>query len=214
LNILLDLDGTLTDPAPGFIKSIRYAFDSLGIELPSDNQISSYIGPPLDETIDEFLGPSHASKRSEVIKLYRERYSSIGLFENSVYDCIPETLEELHNNGSILFVATAKPRVFATRILQHFDLTQYFSGIYGSELDGTHSNKQELLKYLLREENLDSNDTIMVGDRTYDISAAVANKVKPIGVLWGYGTLEELTDAGAEKIINEPRELLSEVVIV
>jgi phosphoglycolate phosphatase len=208
LNILFDLDGTLTDPAPGFIKSIRFAFNSLEIDLPSDKQIASYIGPPLNETIKALLGPGHESKHPDVIKRYRERYSSMGLFENSVYDGILETLEALHASGSPIYVATAKLSVFATRILDHFDLTRFLSGIYGSELDGTYSNKQHLLEHLLRDERLDPGDTIMIGDRSYDITAAIANSVKPIGVSWGYGSLEELTNAGAEKIINEPHELL------
>jgi len=213
LNILLDLDGTLTDPAPGFVKSIRYAFGSLGLDLPSDKQISSYIGPPLDETICKLLGPGQESKRLQTIRLYRERYSSIGLFENSVYDGIKETLEELYASGSPIFVATAKPTVFAIRILEHFEMKQFLSGIYGSELDGTRSNKQQLLEHLLQEESLDPNDKIMVGDRSHDISAAVANCIKSLGVLWGYGTFEELTNAGAEKVIHKPHELPSALVI-
>lgn len=209
MNILLDLDGTLTDPGLGFVKSIRYALDSLEVHSPSDDNISSYIGPPLEESLRKILGPQQEHNLIDAIRLYRERYSSVGLFENTVYEGVLESLDQIYSSGSPIFLATAKPTIFASRILAHFGMQRFFSGVYGSELDGTHSNKQHLLKFILQQENLIPEETIMVGDRSHDIKAALANGVSSLGVLWGYGTLEELTIAGAENLIHEPHELPS-----
>ncbi len=214
MNILLDLDGTLTDPAPGFINSLHYAFETLDIVLPSDAQLATHIGPPLEQTIDHLLGPSKASLRDTMIMRYRQRYSTQGLFENSVYAGVDESLEALKRNGSRLFLATAKPRVIATQILQHFELAPYFSGIYGSEFDGTRSYKADLLQFLMQQETLRPEECVMVGDRGHDMIAAIKNQVAAVGVLWGYGSRQELTLAGAKRLLDNPTELTTLVKLM
>ncbi len=211
--MILDLDGTLTDPAPGFVKCIRYSLEALDLDLPPDARISSHIGPPLEETLSELIGTKQQHRLPDAVRLYRERYSSVGLFENSVYEGIRESLENIYSSDSKIYLATAKPRIFAARILEHFELMQFFSGVYGSELDGTYSDKRQLLKHLMGQESLNINESIMVGDRSHDIAAALANGVRPLGVLWGYGTSKELKHAGAKVLIHEPNELPAAVVI-
>lgn len=212
MNVLLDLDGTLTDPGPGFVSCIRHALDGLGVESPTDKEIVSHIGPPLEDTLAKLLSSAQISRVPDAVKLYRERYSAAGIFENVVYDGIAEALERISDGGCRIFLATSKPRPFAERILSYFQLTHFFSGIYGSELDGTHSDKRDLLKHLLKSEGLDAAESVMVGDRSQDVRAAIANSVRPLGVLWGYGTLSELQEAGAVEVVSEPNQLPDAVV--
>jgi len=207
MNILFDLDGTLTDPGPGFVKSIRYALDELKIDPPSDMEIAAHIGPPLEETLSRLLGPANVQHIPDAIRLYRERYSTVGLYENSIYEGIREALEKMLNSGSRIFLATSKPSVFAIRIIEYFELSLFFSGIYGSALDGTYADKRLLLAHLLERESLNAAESVMVGDRSHDVRGALANGINPVGVLWGYGTAKELMDAGANKLIHTPNEL-------
>lgn len=138
---------------------------------------------------------------------YRQRFGTLGLFENTVYDGIPEALASLKASGHTLFVATAKPRVFAVRIIDFFGLGPLFKAIYGSELDGTRSTKSDLIAYLLKKEAIPASETVMIGDRSYDMAGARRNGVPACGVLWGYGTRTELEGAGARCCFKEPGEL-------
>jgi phosphoglycolate phosphatase len=140
------------------------------------------------------------------ITAYRERYASIGLFENVVYPGIPEALTALAQSYR-LYVCTSKPTTFSLRILEHFELTQHFAAIYGCELDGTRADKRELMRWLLDHEHVDPATTAMIGDRKFDIIAATTNGVTPYGVLWGHGTAAELTAAGAVSLIANPTDL-------
>lgn len=208
MNVLLDLDGTLTDSSPGFIASIRHALVMLGRPVPPDTEIQSHIGPPLETTMAALLGSGNAEHLAAGITHYRERYSRQGLFENSVYPGIPEALARLSAVGASLFVATSKPQVFAVRIVEHFGLAPHFKAVYGSELDGRHSHKAELLRHLLAAESLSPAETYMVGDRLHDVRGALANGVTSIGVLWGFGSRSELSDAGAHHLCEHPSQLL------
>jgi len=143
----------------------------------------------------------------QAVALYRERFAVKGMFENSVYPGIVEVLAELSDHGAWLSVATVKPTVFAERIVEHFGLGRFFHGIYGSELDGNNSDKTHLLGHLLKSESLSPSDTIMIGDRAHDVLAAKANDVSSIGVLWGYGSREELVSAGADALCENPATL-------
>ena len=145
MHLLFDLDGTLTDPFPGITKCIQHALTSLGQPLPSAESLRWCIGPPLKSSLITLLGPLHAHLADEALARYRERFSSVGLFENNVYDDIVRTLDELQKCGHSLSVATSKPTVFAERIIQHFGLTRYFRAVDGSELDGTRSDKALLI---------------------------------------------------------------------
>lgn len=207
MNVLLDLDGTLTDSSPGFIASIRHALTKLGRPVPADAEIQSYIGPPLESTLAALIGDGAAEQLATGVTYYRERYSQQGLFENSVYPGIPEALAQLRNAGATLFVATSKPEVFAKRIIEHFGLTPHFKTVYGSHLDGSLSNKAQLIAHLLAAESLAPGETFMVGDRLHDVRGALANGVTSIGVLWGFGSRTELTEAGAHQICEHPLQL-------
>jgi phosphoglycolate phosphatase len=210
-NVLLDLDGTLTDPRIGFVESINYALSGLGLAPVPPDTIAQHIGPPLEETLTILLGPQYSHHLESAVSLYAERYSTHGVFECTVYPGIPESLHALQQSGARLFVATSKPHVLAQRIIEHFGLTPFFSGAYGSELDGTRSDKRQLLAYILEQESLVPAATVMVGDRAQDIWAARSNGLSSIGVLWGYGSRDELVGAGATTIIERPGALLGKV---
>lgn len=207
MNVLLDLDGTLTDPRAGFVASIRYALQNIDCEAPSDDDIAKHIGPPLEETFAKLLGATREHQIGAAVNLYRNRYSSTGIFENAVYEGIPHALNEIQSFGFRIYLATSKPQVFAIRILEHFSLSQFFTAVYGSELDGTRSDKRSLIAYILQQESFLPTSAVMVGDRSHDVKGALFNAVSPVGVLWGYGTLAELTEAGATIFVEHPSQL-------
>lgn len=206
-NILFDLDGTLTDSALGITKSVEYALNHFEIKVEDLSELHNFIGPPLVDSFMEYYGFSEEQANHAVDK-YRERFSTIGMFENIVYDGIPSMLEELKSQGKNLIVATSKPTIFTLEILKHFNLYDYFTVICGSNLDGTCSKKSDIIKNALVESNIkDLSETIMVGDREHDIIGAQENKLQSIGVLYGYGSLEELKTAEATFIAKDVEEL-------
>ena len=205
--IYFDLDGTLTDPKIGITRSIQYALDKLGHSaIPSEDELTWCIGPPLRASFTKLLGGEHSSDRA--VALYRERFADIGIFENSLYAGIADILTELARPGRRLFVATSKPGVFAERIIDHFGLRNHFERVFGSELDGTRSDKTQLLQYALQETSVDPSRAIMIGDRSHDIVGARNNGMSAIGVLYGYGSRQELTEAGALHVCARPHGLL------
>ena len=206
-NVLLDLDGTLTDPQAGITRCIAHALEAMGRTPPPTQELLFAIGPPLRKSFATLLDTSDTAQIETAMALYRERFATIGLFENEVYDGVPEMLAKLHSAGYRLLLATAKPHDYAVRILEHFNLHLPFTGMYGAELDGTRQDKCDLLTYLLAREQLDANTCVMIGDRSHDIHAAQANGCASIGVKWGYGSGEEL--AGADRRCDTPQELLS-----
>jgi phosphoglycolate phosphatase len=202
-HIYFDLDGTLTDPYEGITKCILYALDELGFAHPSDEYLHSCIGPPLYDTFPEMVGKELTLK---AIDLYRERFVDVGWQENEPYEGILDALETISAAGHTLFVATSKPHVHARRIVQHFGMGQYIKQVYGCELDGTRSNKTELLKYAT-DENPGAEKRMMIGDRKHDLIGAIANGMRPIGVSYGYGSIDELSSAGAVDIASTPASL-------
>ncbi len=206
LVILFDLDGTLTDPKIGITRSIQYALSEMGYTLDDDNSLDWCIGPPLKNSFSQLLNTLDVTVLDKAISLYRNRFSTIGLFENSLYPQITETLKIIRHNYKT-FVATSKPHVYAKRILEHFGLLPLFDGVYGSELDGTHSNKGDLIQHILLTENLSPISTVMVGDRQHDIVGAKHHGVYSIGVAYGYGTEQELKAHGADFIAYSPDEI-------
>ncbi|MGI9248477.1 MAG: HAD hydrolase-like protein [Woeseiaceae bacterium] len=202
-HIYFDLDGTLTDPYEGITKCILYALDELGFPHPSDEYLHGCIGPPLYDTFPEMVGKDLALK---AIDLYRERFDDVGWKENKPYDGILEALQIICAAGHTLFVATSKPHVQAKRIVDHFGMGEHIETVYGCELDGTRSNKADLLEFAIAE-NPGSVPRTMVGDRKHDLIGAVANDMRPIGVSYGYGSLEELNAAGAIDIASTPADL-------
>ena len=201
--IFFDLDGTLTDPKPGITRSIQYALGKLDHPaIPTEDELTWCIGPPLRASFVRLLGGDHAADRA--ISLYRERFSDIGLFENAIYDGIGEVLAALGKSGHRMFVATSKPHVFADRIIDHFGLRDHFEYVFGSELDGTRADKSHLLEYALKTKSVDPSRAIMIGDRSHDMVGAGNNGMKGIGVLYGYGSRDELIEAGARHVCATP----------
>ena len=209
MNLLFDLDGTLTDPFTGITKCIAYALDMLGRKSPPRESLHWCIGPPLRDSFAKLLASDDDALTEKAVALYRERFGSVGLFENEVYDGIPELLEALQKNGHTLYVATSKPAVYAERIIAHFGLHRYFKCIFGSELDGTRSDKTSLISHILERELIAPSETSMIGDRGHDIVGATENGIYGFGVLWGYGTKDELENSGATAFFKTPRELVT-----
>jgi phosphoglycolate phosphatase len=204
--IFFDLVGTLTDSSPGIIGSLHHALRRAGLPVPADD-LNWLIGPPIQESLHRLVGSeAHAA----VFGYYRERYDEIGWRENQPYPGIHDVLAMLADTERPLYVATAKPRVFAERILTHFHLGRFFTGIFGSELDGTRTRKDELLRWAIAEAGI-AGTGVMVGDRRYDIDGARANGMRAIGVSWGFGTRQELEGAGADHVVDCPESLLAVV---
>ncbi|QOZ27655.1 HAD family hydrolase [Bradyrhizobium sp. CCBAU 51753] len=207
--IFFDLDGTLTDPKPGITGSIQYALEKLGRKVPTQDELTWCIGPPLRASFAMLLGGEEYADRA--IELYRERFGTVGLFENSVYPDIAEVLGALRATPRRMFVATSKPHVFATRIIAHFGLSGHFDHVFGSELDGTRVNKVELLAYALEQTGADPASAVMIGDRSHDVIGAKRNGIRAVGVTYGYGSAEELREAGASELCATPRAVLHHI---
>jgi phosphoglycolate phosphatase len=207
MNVLLDLDGTLTDPRQGILACIKHALRELQERCPSDDELLRYIGPPLHVSFAALFGAG-SPKVARAIALYRERFAAAGLFENKLHAGIPEVLRKLKDAGATLIVATTKPTVFAERIVAHFALGNDIGAVFGSELDGTRSDKAELIRHVLETLALPAGDTSMVGDREHDMRGANANRVFAVGALWGYGSRQELLQAGAAALCERPADLL------
>jgi phosphoglycolate phosphatase len=207
LVLLFDLDGTLTDPRPGIVRCMRYALDKLGAPCPSDDVLASFIGPPLRGTFATVLETSDRELVERALAFYREQYGETGLFENHVYDGVAQMLDRVRLTASASFVATLKPKPYADRIVHRLGLDRYFDGVYGPELEGKFDDKVDLLAHLLATEKITTERAVMIGDRAGDIVAARANRVRSIGVLWGYGSESELAGAGADSLCASPSEL-------
>ena len=198
--VLFDLDGTLTDPAVGITTSVAYALKKFGIEVDDITTLSHFIGPPLLDTFMEDYGFSK-EKAQTAIDYYRERFRVKGLYENVVYDGVPEMLEKLKKGGKEIILATSKPEPFAREILRHFGLDKYFLFIAGSNFDGTRTAKAEVIEYALESAGVtDKTAAVMIGDRKHDIIGAQKTGLDSIGVLYGYGSKEEICSADATHI--------------
>lgn len=210
MNLLFDLDGTLTDPREGITKSIRFALEKMSAHIPTEEELQVLIGPPLRQSFAMLLNTEESSLIEKTLGFYRERYSSRGIFENEVYEDVPKMLETLRAEGSHkIFVATSKPRVFAEQIIAHFKFDRFFDKVYGSELDGRLDDKANLIRHIIATESLSTNETVMIGDRMHDIIGAKKNNCRSIGVMYGYGTEIELREAKADFICYKPNEIAS-----
>ncbi len=203
--LLVDLDGTLTDPAQGIIGCFRLALETLGRIAPPAAELHWIIGPPLRGCFAEALGGE--GDPEEALKIYRGRYSVEGLFQATVYDGVRGALAELRAAGTRLFLCTAKPLVYAERILRHFGLEHQFEAAYGDELGGRFQDKADLIAHILERERLAADDCCMWGDRKHDVLAATRHGIPTIGALWGYGGAEELRAAGAAALCQLPSEV-------
>lgn len=203
--LFFDLDGTLTDPKPGITGCIQYALERLDRPVPAQDALTWCIGPPLHESFARLVGEALAWRG---VELYRERYGELGLFENEVYAGIPEALEAIGAEAP-LYVASSKPKVYVDRILDHFGLAPYFEAVFGSELDGTRTDKRELLPWALGRAGVAAADAVMIGDRAQDGLGARRAGMPFVGVLYGYGSETELREAGAERCVASPRSLIA-----
>lgn len=205
--VLFDLDGTLTDPKLGITRCIQYALSELGYKLPDADELHWCIGPPLKDSFSQLLKTSDDTLIEQAISLYRHRFATIGLFENSLYPQIAEVIKAIRFAGYKTFVATSKPYIYATQIIEYFGLSLLFDGVYGSEFDGTRSRKGDLIQHILLTENLSPSTVVMVGDRSHDIIGAKHHHLASIGVTYGYGTEEELKGHGADFIAHSPSDI-------
>lgn len=212
--ILFDLDGTLTDPREGITRCLAHALERLGREPPPLDQLTFAIGPPLRASLAKLLGTESRAEVELALAHYRERFADVGLYENAPYEGIAEALAALRRAGLPLFVATSKPRVYAERIVRHFTLDAHFEAVHGCELDGTREDKRDLLAHLLPHHGLASPGTVMIGDRGVDMRAARHHGAFALGVTWGYGSREELHEAGAHALCDSPGELAARLAAV
>ena len=203
--ILFDLDGTLTDSGEGIINCAILALEHFGLPIPDRKTLRVFVGPPLHETFIKFGVP--ADKADEAVAVYRSRYIPIGMFENVPYPGIRELLETLKNLGHKLYVATSKPEWMAEEILKKFELDGYFDRICGATMDTSRTEKSQVIAYLL-DQTGDAKNAVMVGDTKFDVLGAAAHNIPTVGVSWGYGTVEDMRQAGAAAIADTMDELL------
>ncbi len=207
--IFFDLDGTLINSAPGIFHALRHALQAGGHTLPPDSEMSRFIGPPLREGLMSVAGLS-PEDTARAVDAYRACYQGGAIFECEVYDGIRALLQALHEDGIPLVVATCKPHVYAEQILSHFDLARFFTLLSGPELDGTRGEKHEVIAHAMELLDLkDPSRILMVGDRADDVLGAKQNGIPTAGVLWGFGSREELERAGAVTLPHSPSELLA-----
>jgi Predicted phosphatases len=205
--ILFDLDGTITNPELGITNAYRAAITGLGLEMPSKAFLRSLIGPPLEDAFAKNLQLAETDVKVAVT-YFRTYFETTGIEENVEYAGVELMLQTLKERGKELFIATSKPEVFAKRVIENFALTAYFSGIYGSNLDGTRSDKAEVIKYAIESADISAENAIMIGDREHDIIGAQRNSIPAIGVTYGFGAKEQLILSGAAQIVDSPLELL------
>jgi phosphoglycolate phosphatase len=211
--ILFDLDGTLTDPKEGITKSFQYALAHFGIEEPDLDKLEVVIGPPLRDSFIEFYGFTKENVHEAEMK-YRERFATLGMYENKIYEGIPSMLQKLCEGGKMLAIASSKPTIFVEKILEHFDIKKYFHHVIGSNLDGTRSDKAEVIDVAIAGfGKVNKEDIIMVGDRKFDVIGAHERGIEVIGVTYGYGGEEELVESGADYVVNTVEELESLLLI-
>ncbi|SHJ89876.1 HAD family hydrolase [Hespellia stercorisuis] len=206
-NILFDLDGTLTDSGPGIVNSIMYALQRFQIPVADRNELNKFIGPPLIQSFQKFYGFTE-EKANQGVSYFREYYTERGIRENSLYPGIEDALIRLKDHQKHLFVATSKPEPYARQIIEYFHLDTYFDFVGGSTMDETRTAKADVIAYVLNRAGIrDSSTVLMIGDREHDIYGARSTHIASMGVLYGYGSLEELKKAGADYIAETAADI-------
>lgn len=211
MRLLFDLDGTLTDSRLGIARCLQYAVAGAGTAVPSIEELTRYVGPPLAGSLASLLGTTDASRVERAIEAYRRRFEQAGLFENQLYPGISEALEVFEAAGHDMCVVTVKPRVYADRILEHFEIARLFRGVYGAEMDARRCTKAALVRDACADASAEASEIIMIGDRAEDIHGARINGVGSVGVAWGYGGRDELAAAGPDRIVASCSELMEYV---
>lgn len=209
-NVFFDLDGTLTDSGEGIINSIKYALNKLEQPEADLETLRKFIGPPLMDSFQDYTGLSKENAKLGMI-YYREYYEVKGLYENKLYDDVKHLLESLKENKRNIYLTTSKPEPYAKQILKHFAIDEYFSDVYGASMDETMSEKTFIIQNALENisPKVNPQETLMVGDRSYDMSGGKDHGLTTVGVLYGFGSEEELKNSGADFIINKPLDLLN-----
>ena len=206
---LFDLDGTLTDSGIGITNSVMYALEKFGIHVSDRKELYPFIGPPLNDSFTKYYGFNEMDAL-QAVEYYREYFRAGGIFENAVYEGIPEMLGELKSRNATVALATSKPYEFTVQILDHFNLHRYFDHVGAATMDGRISSKADVIRHLLDKlEVTDKSSVLMIGDRDQDVEGAKANDLHCVVVLWGYGSIDELMSAGADYIASEPSYILS-----
>ncbi len=203
--IFFDLDGTLLDPKEGITQSIQHALRELDADVPTQDELTWCIGPPLWDSFRVLVG--ERADVNEAVALYREHYTDTGMYDADVYDGIGEMLMDLRETDLPIYIATSKPHTYATTIAEHFGVAHFIDGLFGSELDGTNSDKTHLLTHALAETGADPFRSVMIGDRRHDIMGAQNNDIRSLGVLWGYADEGELHMAEADALAGDPEEV-------
>ena len=208
--ILFDFDGTVTDTGEGIIKAVEYALVKMGKDPGSEADRRRFVGPPLRQAFERF-SDMDTPTATEAVRVYREYYREIGLFEACLYEGVTEQLKLLREGGAVTAIASSKPTVFINKLIEHFKVTDLFDFVAGSELDGTHTDKAEVIAIAMEALGASRENTVMVGDRSHDIIGAKKHGLASVGVLYGYGSREELTAAGADRIAESVSELYSAI---
>lgn len=207
--ILFDLDGTITESAPGILNSVRYALKKMGFSIRDEEELLQFIGPPLVDSMNKYYGMNEEQAEQAVV-FYREYFSQKGMFENSVYEGIEESLKILSESGKKLAIATSKPEVYSVRIVEHFGLADKFEKICGASMDKSRNEKAGVIRYTLEMLGIPDEEkasVLMVGDRRHDIIGAKQNGLDSMGVLYGYGNRNELEEAGADYIAESAMDV-------
>ena len=204
---IFDLDGTITDSGPGIMNAIRYAVKKRGLPDVPEEVLRSFIGPPLKEQFRSVFGLSD-EEGTIMVTTYREYYGEKGIFENRVYDGVPEVLQKLQEAGVRILMATSKPEKYAKQIAEHFGFDKYFDFIGGACMDGRRTDKHDVIEYVIDSCKVCRENTVMIGDRRHDMIGASKAGIRSIGVLYGYGSREELEEAGAERIAVTPGDIV------
>ena len=207
INILFDLDGTLTDPYLGITNSVKYSLGKFGITEKDDNKLKLFIGPSLERSFMEYYSFDKKTVK-KAIGYYREYFSEKGIYENTLYNGIENILAELSKKNKKCILATSKPEIFADKILGYFHINTYFKYIAGSDMEGAFVEKEDIIKHIIEKYELNKKETIMIGDRKYDIIGANKNGIDSIGVLYGYGSKEELENENPKYLCTGTMDIL------
>jgi phosphoglycolate phosphatase len=205
ITVLFDLDGTLTDPAPGIIGSFRKALVDLGHAPPPFEDLRWIIGPSLRLSFPKVMG--EGSDPEPAVERYRVHYRGGGMYDLSLYDGMMDAVRAIRGASERMFVCTAKPEPYAVPIVERFGYAPFFERVYGAALDGSLDDKADIVAKIIAEQGIDPGRTVMIGDRLHDIHAARRHGIASVGVAWGYGGVEELTEAGATAICARPEDL-------
>jgi phosphoglycolate phosphatase len=211
-NIFFDLDGTLTDSQEGIIRCIQHSIKNLGLPCQGESELKELIGVPLRATFEKLLGTKDKSLVEKAVSLYRDRYTEVGILENTVYPGIVDLLSALQGKSFKLYVMTTKPKIYADRIVRHFHLNQWFSDVYGTGMDGRFDDKGMHINLIMDHLKLAPEQTLMVGDRREDILAGKKNQLRTIGVTYGYGNRREIIESAPDFVCNSPDEILSVII--